>query len=71
MAAHLPLARGAHEDTFTLTGFKEAFASFFAVLGLTLETWSIPLAFSAALLVAALVQGVAVAATRWRSGRGR
>jgi hypothetical protein len=26
-----------------------AFASFFAVLGLTLETWSIPLAFSAAL----------------------
>lgn len=41
-----------------------AFASFFAVLGLTLETWSIPLAFSAALLVAALVQGVAAAATR-------
>jgi hypothetical protein len=48
-----------------------AFASFFAVLGLTLEMWSIPLAFSAALLVAAMVQGVAVAATRWRSGRGR
>ncbi len=47
-----------------------AFASFFAVLGFTLETWSIPLAFGTALAVAALVQGLAVAVTMWSSRRG-
>lgn len=60
--------RGPEAAVRVLKGFLTAlfaFASFFAVLGLALETLSIPLAFGMALLVAALVQGVAVIATLW------